>query len=125
VDRKAVAREKEETTMKPESSQSQGPRLDVGNTGFPLILAVILCSTLVAFSAMSSVLARDAVLPALVSLLFGSAAVAGLIAIMRGRNTGAAMFDVAGVLTFVGIVVAVSIEPDQMVRLMAPEPGPG
>ena len=83
------------------------------------ILAATLCGALIAAAALRHMLPPDAVLPVLVALLFGSAGVIGLAAIVSGRKT--ALLDVAGVLTFIGIITAALIEPDKMTRLVAPD----
>ena len=65
-------------------------------------------------------LSKDHVLPTVSTLLFVGAAAVALIAWRHPtRGSGLSYWDVAGVLTFIGICVATAIEPDQMVRLVA------
>lgn len=60
----------------------------------------------------------DALTPALATVLFTLGAAAAGVALLCRRNAARAMwFDIAGVLTFVGVAVSILIEPDQMVRL--------
>ena len=55
-----------------------------------------------------------------VTLLFGGAALTALLALLCRRDRFRIMwFDLAGSLTFIGVVLSVLIEPDQMVRLFA------
>ena len=60
----------------------------------------------------------DALAPAIVTLLFVVAAVTAGCALLCRRDRFRIMwFDLAGSLTFIGVVLSVLIEPDQMVRL--------
>ena len=62
----------------------------------------------------------DALAPAIVTLLFVVAAMTAGFALLCRRDRFRIMwFDLAGSLTFIGIVLSVLIEPDQMVRLFA------
>jgi hypothetical protein len=61
----------------------------------------------------------DALAPAIVSLLFAVAALTAGFALLCRRDRFRIMwFDLAGSLTFIGVVLSVLIEPDQMVRLL-------
>ena len=61
-----------------------------------------------------------ALAPAIVTLLFVVAAMtAGFALICRRDRFRIMWFDLAGSLTFIGVVLSVLIEPDQMVRLFA------
>ena len=61
----------------------------------------------------------DALAPAIVTLLFAVAAVTAGFALLCRRDRFRIMwFDLAGSLTFIGVVLSVLIEPDQMVRLL-------
>ena len=65
----------------------------------------------------------EALAPAVVTLLFGIAALTAGFALLCRRDRFRIMwFDLAGSLTFIGIVLSVLIEPDQMVRLFADQP---
>ena len=69
--------------------------------------------------AMRTVLPADALAPAVATLLFGlGGGIAGCALVCRRRQAIMMWLDIAGVLTFVGVVVAALIEPDQMVRLV-------
>jgi uncharacterized membrane protein HdeD (DUF308 family) len=82
------------------------------------LFAGILLGALIATFGMSYVLPGDALTPAIATLLFMLAAATAGVALLCRRNQARAMwFDIAGVLTFVGIAVSILIEPDQMVRL--------
>ena len=62
----------------------------------------------------------DALAPAIVTLLFAVAAMTAGFALLCRRDRFRIMwFDLAGSLTFIGVVLSVLIEPDQMVRLFA------
>jgi hypothetical protein len=66
-----------------------------------------------------TVLSLDALAPAVATLLFGlAAATAGSALLCRGDRARVTWFDIAGVLTFVGVAITILIEPDQMVRLV-------
>ena len=83
------------------------------------LMAGILLAVLLAALAIRHLVPADALAPAIVTLLFAvSAAMAGAAWLWHpGRRT--MWLDLAGALTFIGIVVSVLIEPDQMVRLFA------
>ncbi len=58
--------------------------------------------------------------PLIVTLLFAVGAVTAGFALLCRRDRFRIMwFDLAGSLTFIGVVLSVLIEPDQMVRLFA------
>jgi len=66
------------------------------------------------------VVPADALAPAIVTLLFAVGAVAAGFALLCRRDRFRIMWlDLAGGLTFIGVVLSVLIEPDQMVRLFA------
>ena len=78
----------------------------------------ILVTALLAALAIRHWVPADVLAPAIVTLLFaGSAATAAAAWLCRGRRSRAMWFDLAGSLTFIGVVISVLIEPDQMVRL--------
>ncbi len=82
------------------------------------LFAGVLLGTLIATLGMSHVLPIDALTPALATVLFTlGAATAGFALLCRRNQARALWFDIAGVLTFVGVAVSILIEPDQMVRL--------
>jgi len=82
------------------------------------LFAGILLGALMATLGMSYVLPADALTPAIATLLFTLGAATAGVALLCRRNRARAMwFDIAGVLTFVGVAVSILIEPDQMVRL--------
>ena len=83
------------------------------------LFAGILLVALIAAVGIRNVVPADALAPAIVTLLFGVAAVtAGFAALLcRGDRFRVMWFDLAGSLTFIGVVLSVLIEPDQMVRL--------
>jgi hypothetical protein len=91
---------------------------DLGDTRLPLMLAATLCAAVLVTTFVKQTLPIDAVLPALAAVTFAAAAFVGVAGVVSGRGVRLAMFDVAGVLTFVGIFTAAAVEPEQMMRLM-------
>jgi hypothetical protein len=82
------------------------------------LFAGILLMALLAGLGMGTVLPTDALAPAVATLLFTlGAAAAGFALLCRRDQTRMICFDIAGVLTYVGVAVSILIEPDQMVRL--------
>lgn len=84
------------------------------------LFAGILLVTLIATVGIRNVVPADALAPAVVTLLFAVGAVTAGFALLCQRDRFRIMwFDLAGSLTFIGIVLSVLIEPDQLVRLFA------
>ncbi|MDE5453374.1 hypothetical protein GWE18_10945 [Bradyrhizobium sp. CSA112] len=84
------------------------------------LFAGILLVALLATVGIRNVVPVDALAPAIVTLLFGVAALTAGFALLCRRDRFRIMwFDLAGSLTFIGVVLSVLIEPDQMVRLFA------
>jgi hypothetical protein len=84
------------------------------------LMAGILLAVLLAALAIRNLVPADALAPAIVTLLFAvGAAMAGAAWLCRAARFRIMWLDLAGGLTFIGIVVSVLIEPDQMVRLFA------
>ena len=82
------------------------------------LFAGILLVALIATVGIRNVVPTDALAPAIVTLLFAVAAVtAGFALLCRRDHFRIMWFDLAGSLTFIGVVLSVLIEPDQMVRL--------
>jgi len=82
------------------------------------LLAGILLMALIATLAIRNLVPADALAPAIVTLLFAiGAATAGAAWLCRAGRLRIMWFDLAGSLTFIGVVLSVLIEPDQMVRL--------
>ena len=82
------------------------------------LFAGILLVALIATVGIRNVMPVDALAPAIVSLFFAVAAMtAGFAMLFRGERFRIMWFDLAGSLTFIGVVISVLIEPDQMVRL--------
>ena len=82
------------------------------------LFAGVLLGALIATLVTSKVLPTDALAPAVTTLLFVLGAATAGLALLCGRNRAPIWFDIAGVLTFVGIAVSILIEPDQLVRLV-------
>jgi hypothetical protein len=83
------------------------------------LFAGILIMALIATVGIRNVVPADALAPAIVTLLFAVAAVtAGFALLCRRDRFRILWFDLAGSLTFIGVVLSVLIEPDQMVRLL-------
>ena len=84
------------------------------------LFAGILLVALLATVGIRNVVPVDALAPAIVTLLFAVAALTAGFALLCRRDRFRIMwFDLAGSLTFIGVVLSVLIEPDQMVRLFA------
>ena len=84
------------------------------------LFAGILLMALIATLGIRNVVPADALAPAIVTLLFVVAAMtAGFALICRRDRFRIMWFDLAGSLTFIGVVLSVLIEPDQFVRLFA------
>ena len=78
----------------------------------------ILLAALIAVVAMRNIMPADALAPVIVTLLFAvGAAAAGFALLCRRDRFRILWFDLAGTLTFIGVIISVLIEPDQMVRL--------
>lgn len=85
-------------------------------TGAAAVLAAV-----AAFAVCATTLPRDFVLPAMSLLFFILAALVALVASGAERDaeeTRLTHWDVAGLLTFIGICAASQVDPDQMVRLV-------
>ena len=83
------------------------------------LFAAVLLATLMAALALRAVLSLDALAPAVATLVFATAAATtGLALLSRRDGLRPTWFDIAGVLTLVGIGITILIEPDQMVRLV-------
>ena len=84
------------------------------------LFAAILLMALIATLGIRNVVPAEALAPAVVTLLFAIGAVtAGVALICRRDRFRIIWFDLAGSLTFIGVVLSVLIEPDQFVRLFA------
>ena len=82
------------------------------------LFAGILLVALIATVGIRNVVPADVLAPAIVTLLFVVAAMTAGFALLCRRDRFRIMwFDLAGSLTFIGVVLSVLIEPDQMVRL--------
>jgi len=84
------------------------------------LFAAILLMALIATLGIRNVVPADALTPAVVTLLFAVGAVTAAFALICRRDRFRFMWlDLAGSLTFIGVVLSVLIEPDQLVRLCA------
>lgn len=84
------------------------------------LFAASLLLALTAALALRAFVSLDALAPLVATLLFALAAlIAGAALIPRHFAWRATWFDVAGVLTFIGVGITILIEPDQMVRLVS------
>ena len=85
--------------------------------GKELMAAILLAAVLTAL-AIRNLVPADALAPAIVTLLFAvGAAAAGRAWLCRAGRSHIMWLDLAGSLTFIGVVISVLIEPDQLVRL--------
>ena len=79
--------------------------------------AAILLVVLV-FALTSGTISPDLVMPVVATTLFALAGVSAVLAWqLGGAATRLTYWDVAGALTFIGIVLAALIDPEQMVRI--------
>ena len=84
------------------------------------LFAAILLTALIATLGIRNVVPADALTPVVVTLLFAVGAVTAAFALICRRDRLRFMWlDLAGSLTFIGVVLSVLIEPDQLVRLCA------
>jgi hypothetical protein len=84
------------------------------------LMAGILLAVLLVALAVRNLVPADALAPAIVTLLFAAgAAMAAAAWLCHAGRFRIMWLDLAGGLTFLGIVISVLIEPDQMVRLFA------
>jgi len=81
-------------------------------------MAGVLLAALIATLAIRNLVPADALAPAIVTLLFAvGAATAGAARLCQAVRLRIMWLDVAGSLTFIGVVISVLIEPDQLIRL--------
>jgi len=84
------------------------------------LMAGVLLVALIAALGIRNLVPVDALAPAIVTLLFAvGATTAGFALLCRHDRFRTMWFDLAGSLTFIGVVLSVLIEPDQMIRLFA------
>lgn len=83
------------------------------------LFAAVLLITLLTALALRATLELDALAPAVATLLFAVAAASAGIAMLAGNNLRPMWYDVAGVLTFIGVAITLLIEPEQIVRLVS------
>ena len=82
------------------------------------LMVGVLLAALIATLAIRNLVPADALAPAIVTLLFVvGAATAGAAWLCQGGRFRIMWLDLAASLTFIGVVISVLIEPDQMVRL--------
>ena len=82
------------------------------------LMAGILLAALIAGLAMRHLVSAELLAPAIVTMLFAAgAATAGLALLCRRGQFRTMWFDLAGSLTFIGVVISVLIEPDQIASI--------
>ena len=82
------------------------------------LMVGILLAALLASLAIRNLVPADALAPAIVTLLFAvGAATAGAARLCQAGRLRIMWLDVAGSLTFIGVVISVLIEPDQLISL--------
>ncbi len=101
------------------ADHNQGFRTaDKGAARAKELMTGILLATLLATLAIRHLVPAEALAPVIVTLLFaGGAVIAGLALLCRSDRFRTMWFELAGGLTFIGIVVSVFIEPEQLERL--------
>ena len=84
------------------------------------LMAGVLLAALIATLGIRKLVPAEALAPAMVTLLFAAGAMTAGIALLCRRDGLRGMcFDLAGGLTFIGIVVSVFIEPEQLPGLFS------
>ena len=93
----------------------------VADTDPRLGFAVALLACVLGWAVATRALPPDAVIPTVSTLLLGFAALFGVIAWRRERKNpdNVTYADVAGALTLIGLFAAATIDPEQLVRLVA------
>jgi hypothetical protein len=107
------------TTGHPARSAASRPGLS--RLGPPVALAAAILATFCIAAMSPTTLPGGSSGVAIATLLFLMASAAALIAWVSGRSPGASSltyWDVAGALTFIGICVASTVEPNEMVALI-------
>jgi hypothetical protein len=90
------------------------------NAGPVIALTGALAGTLGVAAVLEPSIARQALVPMAALLLFLFAAAVAMIAWLRPMSRRQFTYwDTAGALTFIGICVTASVEPEQMVQLVA------
>ena len=83
------------------------------------LLAAVLLIALALALALRATLSLEVLAPAVATLMFViAAATAGIAMRCRQESFRATWFDIAGMLTFIGVAITLLIEPDQIVRLV-------
>jgi hypothetical protein len=83
------------------------------------LFAAVLLITLMAALSLRATLSLHALAPAVATLLFAVAAATVGIAMLCRLDVRPLWYDVAGVLTFIGVAITVLIEPEQIVGLVS------
>jgi hypothetical protein len=82
------------------------------------LMTGVLLAALIATLAIRNLVPADALAPAIVTLLFAvGAAMAAAAWLCQAGRFRIMWLDLAGSLTFIGVVISVLIEPDQLIRL--------
>jgi hypothetical protein len=91
---------------------------DQGAIRAKVLMAALLLATLIATLGIRHLVPAEALAPVMVTVLFAAgAAIAGLALACRSERFRIMWFEFAGGVTFIGIVISVLIEPDQLPRL--------
>ena len=89
--------------------------------GPQLTFAAAIFVGLAVWTGLSTTLTADLVVPIMATLSFGFAAALAIVASLRGCENPACVTyaDVAGAITLIGVCIAATIEPEQMLRIFA------
>jgi hypothetical protein len=82
-------------------------------------MAAAVLAALIGALCIRQLVPAEALAPALVTLLFAASAMTAGLALLCRRDRRRMWFDLAGGLTFIGIVISAFIEPDQLARLIS------
>ena len=89
--------------------------------GPQLTFAAAIFAGVAVWASLSITLPPDLVVPIMATLSFGFAAALAFVASLRGCENPASVTyaDVAGAITLIGVCIAATIEPEQMLRVVA------
>jgi hypothetical protein len=89
--------------------------------GPQLTFAAAIFAGVAVWAGLSITLPPDLVVPIVATLSFGFAAAMAVVASLRGLENPAYVTyaDVAGAITLIGVCIAATIEPEQMLRIIA------
>jgi hypothetical protein len=96
-------------------------RSNAAGIGPQLTFVAAIFAGLAVWTGLSMTQPADLVVPIMATLSFGFAAAMAVVASLRGGEHPAyvSYADVAGAITLIGVCIAATIEPEQMLRIIA------